>query len=319
MAQMMIDIPDEFVHLFENNEVIELVNRAANGRFSEFLKVAVKELPKDNSEELLKAVMNTSSLAALSSTASLLATGVGFANLAVSIAGFKMMSDKLNVISKNLEIVKECVDKVNDKLKYQFFEEKLDVLDSETLKIISAITDNKIVAQEKFSSVIEKYQHYFYNIYNRRDDVELEEYLRIYYDLIPIYVNLVVIYYQMGYEELIGKKDVLHEKWIDVFDKNTSSTFMQTMQDYYFIDKQWPNKEVNLFMRNHLDSNQAMLMQIEDTVTLMKYVKTAEGYQKFMDAVQKSATKKAKEELAPELYKVCSKEKAEQILEKAAA
>ena len=121
MAQLMIDIPDEFVHLFENNEVIELVNRTTNQRFSEFLKVAVQELPKDNSEELLNAVMNSSSLAALSSTASLLATGVGFANLAVSIVGFKMMSDKLNVISEKVDKVNSGLDKLHEKYDYDIF------------------------------------------------------------------------------------------------------------------------------------------------------------------------------------------------------
>lgn len=49
----------------------------------------------------------------------------------------------------------------------------------------------------------------------------------------------------------------------------------------------------------------------------MRYVKSAEEYQKFMDAVQKAAVKKAKEELAPEIYKIYSKEKANQVLENA--
>ena len=114
-------------------------------------------------------------------------------------------------------------------------------------------------------------------------------------------------------------KDGLHDEWVNIFSQNMSDVFIKSLQDYYLLEKHWHNKDVNEIMKGHLDSNQAMLMQIEDTVTLMKYVKTAEEYQKFMDAVQKSATKKAKEELAPELYKVCSKEKAEQILEKAAA
>ena len=110
----------------------------------------------------------------------------------------------------------------------------------------------------------------------------------------------------------------MHNEWLKVFDKNTSNTFMCSMQDYYLREKRRHNKDVNLIMKGHLDVNQAMHAQIEDTITLMRYVKSAEEYQKFMDAVQKAAVKKAKEELAPEIYKIYSKEKANQVLENAA-
>lgn len=319
MAQLMIDIPDEFVHLFENNEVIELVNRTTNQRFSEFLKVAVQELPKDNSEELLNAVMNSSSLAALSSTASLLATGVGFANLAVSIVGFKMMSDKLNVISEKVDKVNSGLDKLHEKYDYDIFIKPLNRLENKAKEITGSLQNNIKVDQKDFKDTIIAYQEYLLEICDKCLYQGIDSYLDLYYKVCPVFTNLVTLYYQTGYENISMQKDFMHENWLKVFYRNTDNKFMQSMQDYYLIEKQYHNKDVNEIIKGHLDSNQAMLMQIEDTVTLMKYVKIAEDYQWFMDAVQKSATKKAKEELLPELYKVCSKEKAEQILEKAVA
>ena len=318
MAQLMIEVPDEFIHLIENNEVIELVNRAANGQFAEFMKIVVKEMPEEKKTELLQAVMNASSLAALSSTASLLATGVGFANLAVSIAGFKMMSDKLNAISDKVDRVNKGVDKLHEKYDYDVFIKPLNRLENKAKEITGSLQNNLKVEQRNFKDTIIAYQEYLLEICDRCFYKGMDLYLDLYYKISPVFTNLITLYYQVGYENITSQKDFMHKDWLKVFDKNTSDTFMHSMQDYYLLEKHLYNKDVNLLMKGHIDLNQAMCMKIEDTVTLMRYVKTAEEYQKFMDAVQKAATQKAREELAPELYKIYSQEKANQVLENAA-
>ena len=318
MAQLLIEVPDEFIHLIENNEVIELVNRAANGRFAEFMKIIVKDMPEDNKAELLQAVMNANSLAALSSTASLLATGVGFGNFAINIVGFKMLSDQLDGISDKVDRVNKGVDRLHEKYDYLTFIEPLNRLENKAKEITGSLQNNLKVEQKDFKDTIIAYQEYLIKICDRCSDKGMDSYLDIYYKVSPVFTNLITLYYQVGYESTISQKDFMHNEWLKVFDKNTSNTFMCSMQDYYLREKRRHNKDVNLIMKGHLDVNQAMHAQIEDTITLMRYVKSAEEYQKFMDAVQKAAVKKAKEELAPEIYKIYSKEKANQVLENAA-
>lgn len=258
MTQLLIEVPDEFIHLIENNEVIELVNRAANGRFAEFMKIIVKDMPEDNKAELLQAVISANSLAALSSTASLLATGVGFANLAINIVGFKMLSDQLNGISDKVDRVNKGVDRLHEKYDYDAFIEPLNRLENKAKEITGSLQNNLKVEQKDFKDTIIAYQEYLMKICDRCSDKGMDSYLDIYYKISPVFTNLITLYYQVGYESTISQKDFMHNEWLKVFDKNTSNTFMCSMQDYYLREKRRHNKDVNLIMKGHLDVNQAM-------------------------------------------------------------
>lgn len=313
--EIKLKVPEKYADRFKDLESIEACFRQNNARFKEFINIAVA---KDKSvEEVGKEILDSflssaekvnHSINAINNSLSdvnknindmanvadqiikkmdksrilsFVNTGLNAANLCASVAGFAIMSEHLDEISKELE---ELSKSVGDIIKHQ---EHLDEKNVE--KLISKygnILNNESVGKEV--SIDERYELV--------DDMSLTikflikcfkediGHRQVYYEalssLIPMYIVSICKFDREHYFAY-GKLHVHHDKYVNVLREFDSLEFFKGIQDYAFLDKDLNSRESfdNAFAYvAKIDEQKAA---INDNLLIIKHFKSESDYSSF--------------------------------------
>jgi hypothetical protein len=124
-----------------------------------------------------------------------------------------------------------------------------------------------------------------------------------------------VLYYERHYDPE-HERHVLHGDWMVIFEMLSSEEFMDQVQDYLFIEKRMPNRQVNEYLAYCRRIVCGFHKKIENLLEDLKDCGSKEDYQEAMQWSRQFAAQQAKAE-QKELEEQYGPEKAKEILEQA--
>ena len=226
-------------------------------------------------------------------TISFINTGISLANLAVDVAGFVIINQKLNTVNYEIRNVLSEVKKLSDLaknekisecqkliMKYNSLSSK--ILDSEPV-IIDDI-DNLLIEMNTFISKM---------IRNLLDDtLDKDLLLDMIYILMPAYTQLLNEYNRRTY---YSKQSLPanYDTFMTLYTELENNDLRKDLQDHYFLKRKMHSQDVIdlLNAKTLVGLNQKVL--IEDQVSMMKMLGTQENIEAFdleLDNIVKSFT-----------------------------
>ena len=225
-------------------------------------------------------------------TVSFVNTGISLANLAVDVAGFVIINQKLNTVNYEIKNVLNEVKKLSDLAKNEKISEcqKLimryntlaaKILNNEPVNLDDI--DNLLIDMKTFISEMIR------NLLDNTLDKDLL--LDMIYILIPAYTQLFAEYNKRVYYS----KQTLppnYNNFMTLYSELESAELRQDLQDYYFLQRKMHGQDVIdlLNARTLIGLNQKVL--VEDQVSMMKMLGTGEQYDSFeleLDKIVKSS------------------------------
>ena len=150
---------------------------------------------------------------------------------------------------------------------------------------------------------------------NLQGSVSMDSWLNLVFTLLPIFAGCIMLYYQRFYDVDTGVHSG-HDEWIGIFDALLSEELRDEVQDYLFIDKGRPNREVNESLGYMREIVSEYKEQIDQLVLDLKDCDGVEGYEDAMLWSRRYAAQQARVQQA-ELEKDVGVEKAREIMEQA--
>lgn len=179
---------------------------------------------------------------------------LSIANIATTIISTVVICKKLNEINEKLDVISiqlENVDKKISSLKRIQFETSIAKPCRDLVRDYKVIIDefeNDIpVSKNKMISMINNCCSQIETIINLRSEYDMNDMLLLLYDLVPVYTDLIIRFYQQYYDP---KKPqyALHDDWMKVFSLLSCEGFRNDIRDYYCISRRKNNKELNEIM-----------------------------------------------------------------------
>ena len=313
--ELKLQIPEKYTEYFKDAESLEACFRQNNAKFKEFIRFAIEKdkSVSDIGKELMDAFLSSSekvnhsieivnhSLSDLnknindfsnaadkiinsfekSKILSFINIGLNAANLCSTIAGFEIMSEHLDEISKELSEVSKDV---KDVVKHQ---ERLDRKEVEKLINCYANLLNKekvgdeISLDERYRMVDDMYLTIGVLLDCFRDDIGHRE---VYYEalsaLIPMYIVSICKFDRAHYFEH-SCLHISHDKYVKILDELTNLNFFKKIQDYAFLNENLNNRESfdNAFA--YIAKVDEQKVAINDNLLIIKHFKDEDEYKDF--------------------------------------
>ena len=220
--------------------------------------------------------------------------GLTAINVGVSVAGFAMLSKKIGKIQEGIDDLKVQLDEVSKDVKetkdLQFImnvEERYGRLLNETRRITVNVEIGKEITEREVESLIEEYRAFLGSMISFVLKYPSEPVFDIIYSLLPLFANLIILYYEMFFETYGEKLHPNHGTWIDIFEKIGGREFTDMLTDYYTIDKGFHHKQVNDIIAANFYSICDKEQKIADVISIMQVARTSENYRKIMDEIDK--------------------------------
>jgi len=246
----------------------------------------------------------------ITKTLSYINVGMTLANMAVDIAGFVIVCNKINELSSRIQELSDKLDKLGN---------------IEKNKLIKGCRDNALNCNsmlEKMSlkeeidlDELEKFINDFTNYINMVIDILVDEaidsevLLTIMNYLIPSY-SLIVCEFIDRYYFKKGLLPANTNSYLAMFDRLTSSNYINKLEDYFFFEEK-------LSTIDTMDAVSAQVLlgvngrvQIEDQIEILKELKTREKVEEFKQNLEEYAKLKFEEDVE-ELYESSDKWKSE--------
>ncbi len=292
-------LPKEAVQKLKNNGVkyVELIVRnKKNKRFKEFIKVAVEELNDsqdikqliNNSQKLLKDtkmlnknILNVKNLQIFNSL-------FGIANLCATTAGFIIVCNKLDGISKQIEKVSEEIKTSHTEITFSTFkailEEHQKLLDGEEggLKF-----DEERIGKLISSENVMLDQLYFSFINNTCNDdgsvltailtlSSILEYAICKYDYVYYYNH-------PNKKSLYGGRD----NWIKTYKKFLSVEFKNKLEDYFFLEEGLNQYQTDILVQEVKDEIENRIEILNNNKDLLSIDLTKEDLETINNEIDK--------------------------------
>lgn len=212
---------------------------------------------------------------------SYLNTGISMANLAVDVAGFIVVNDKLNVLNSEVQLVANNINKIANVQK----NEKI----SDCQKLImrfnsmsSKIQSGDEVNLDDLENLIIDMRAYISEMILNLHDESLgsELVLKIIFSLLPAYTLLFGEFTKRHYYEKLCLP-ANYDMFLKLYDELEEENFKEKLHDYYFLDQKMHSQEV-------LDALNAQTLiglngkvQIEDQSSMLQMLETKEKVEAF--------------------------------------
>lgn len=296
-------------------EIAEIALRRADAKFKAMVKCKVLGEPVGNDELLLKVAHNVQKLnlpkiesirgtlrnidinsgeisnvvknmsiqfdGVLGSLKSLknisyLNTGISLANLAVDVAGFMVISDKLTEIDGSLNRIDSNTLKLLGIAKNDLIQEYENHL-MKARHIYSKIINDEQTDLEQFCGVILELRNFIQKLINHSVDNTFDEELlsEMIFTLMPAYTFLLSEYTKQYYFQK-HRKDVNYDNFISLYDKLANLDIIKKLFDHLILDSEMSiidatdavNAQVLFALNNKV--------QIEDNMRLIEILDTKE-------------------------------------------
>lgn len=228
-------------------------------------------------------------------TISWLNVGFSVLNLGVTTAGFAIMSQKLDDISEQINGLRDLVQQNQDLYKEFNIFNKADDIKMTANSIFTQINDGRFVSHEKVENLIKETKLYISSIIRTRDILGIEASYSILYRILPIYAQMICLYYENYYDEYSAGLNPNHKEWLKVFEMASSKDVYNECRDFYFINKECHNHVVNMISDTKFLLDENMKLQIEDTLNLLSITKDDNNYNNVVDFIERVAVQRVRE------------------------
>ena len=319
-ADVVINSLEQLVKFMNEKGVFEIALRGENKRFSQFLKVAIENVPQGEAakqqmaNKLFNAVNNMNPLMG----------GLNLAgssvNTAIGVKSLKMLGEitKLNQFNLILSGVNLCATCVGFAIMFK----KLDKMSSKINEVLNAVkTSHKIYVQYEFKKVLSEHSNMLdsrrlqkpyseekmrelvdaeYNVLDMLIEAFLEnstgdEETLIFsiYSLASMLAASIMyfdeVYYFSNKENITDGKmwHSSHETWMSIFDRITANDFLERIQDYGMFELDLNTEEADYYYKNLCRQIINLIEEINDNQFLITAFGDKENFKKYFEIINK--------------------------------
>ena len=299
------------------NEVLEIVTRNAGAKYKPFIKAyfpeggeRASELTRQllgdstsyNLEEVrgaMRAVQhNLNTISKKSKNMSIqvnqiynavnsvqklayLNTGLSLVNIGVSVAGFAMISNKLNILGVEVQRLSQRLNQITVILKNNIISrfQTLIMLYNQTS---SKLSKNEEIDLDSLEKQIIDMRSFLSEMVRDLNEQALQEevLLEIIYTLVPAYTALLCEFVKLYYFEH-SENTSNYTMFLTLYDELENSEFRKHLFDYYMLDKKLPNLDVVDILNAQSLLGINGRVQVEDELNLVRIFETEEKYNQF--------------------------------------
>lgn len=244
--------------------------------------------------------------------ASWLNVALSAANLAATVASTVIICDKLDHIDKKLDRIEGKIDAV---ARVQFVTQIRQPCRTAVMgyKVIAAdLNKGEEVPAGKMLDAINQCCNLMETIYSLRQNYSTGDVLELLYDLMPVFTDLIVLYYQHYFDSAHGEH-ALHQDWMKIYDLLDSTEFRNYVQDYLIIVEHTGNRQVNEIMDCQRLVTIGSKQRIEEVLLDLRLCESAADYRDIMQFSNQYAQQQARV-MEEELRNQLGYREAEQIL-----
>ncbi|MBR3598424.1 MAG: hypothetical protein IKL53_00950 [Lachnospiraceae bacterium] len=226
---------------------------------------------------------------------SYLNTGLSLANTAIDVAGFMIVTDKLNDLNTEVKEVSNKLNKIANMQK----NEKIAICQKLIMRcnaVATKIRDNDEVDLDKLEDLIMEIRAYLSEmIMNLHDEALGEEIvLNIIYTMMPAYTALFHEFLRRYYFQK-HMVPVNYDMFLSLYGELEGESFIQRLQDYYFIKEKLHTIEVLDVLNTQTLLGLNGLIQIEDQLSILKTLGNEEKITLFENGLKRYAKNRIKE------------------------
>lgn len=254
----------------------------------------------DSIYQMTNAVMNVSYLNA----------GISMANLAVDAAGFVIVTEKLNVLSSEVQEISVKIDRIVNVQKNEKIS-KCQKLIMQCKTMATKIKDQDSVDLDALEALIIDLRAFISDMMRNLNDNALSEdvVLRIVFTLLPAYTCLFSDFVQRYYYQK-NSIPVNYDSFLSLYDELGTDNFIQTVENYYFLEQNKHAAEVvDILNAGRLLALNGKV-QVEDQLALMRALETRENVILFDKEIKRHVEKRIAG-MIPELAQECGLDEAE--------
>lgn len=199
--------------------------------------LSLKRIGKPSSEALTRlASQAAASMAQSAAVASWLSSVISAANLAATVVSTVVINRKLDAISEKIDALhKYCAEQ--KELDFQhYITDEFRRVDMDHAEFAGNVQKNIPIDDEKLIDTIKRCYASIVSAMEKTDIYPVELILSVVYEILPVYTDLIILYYRQFYDAAYGEY-TLHERWLEVYDLLTDSWFM----DKGFVCFGWKN------------------------------------------------------------------------------
>ena len=242
-------------------------------------------------------------------------TSLTAVNIATTVVSTVIICEKLSNMDKKLDRIEKRVNNIEE----AFFESQIKspcrAIIKEYKVAVDELGKGKKYSEKEILATINQCHDILISVYNLRDNFAMPDFLELIYDMLPVFTELVVLYYQYYYNEQDGKY-VLHDDWMKIYDLVDSKAFYEMIEDYLIIEDGASNSQVNEIIDCHRLIAIQLRRKIEQTLDDLRKCESAEEYREILSYIEDSVTAQ-KIMVENELREKLGDEEAQQIIEKA--
>ena len=223
---------------------------------------------------------------------SYLNTGLSLANTAVDVAGFIIVTEKLNVLNTEVQVVANKISKIVNVQK----NEKIATCQKLIMQcnaMVTKIKDNEMIDLDKLQELLIDMRAFISEMIMNLHDEALGEslVLRMVYTLTPAYTTLFNEFLCRYYFQK-NSVPMNYEMFLSLYKELESENFVRRLQDYYFLKKKLHGAEVVDVINAQILLGLNGMVQIEEQLSVLKALGTREKVLLFEEGLSCYAKKR---------------------------
>lgn len=224
---------------------------------------------------------------------SYLNTGISLANMAVDVAGFVVVTEKLKCLNTEVQEVATAIAKMANMQK----NEKISLCQKLIMQcnsMAAKIKDDDINLDKLDSLLIEMKAFISEMIMNLNDEALSEELvLKIVYTLMPAYTSLFNEFVKRYY---FAKSctPANYGMFLSLYSELENENFIERLEDYFFLENKMHGADVNDVLNAHILIGLNGRVQIEDQVSLLEAFQSKEKVMLFEQGIDKYVEERKK-------------------------
>ena len=240
-------------------------------------------------DQIYKSVKSVQSLAYLN-------TGLGLANIAVNVAGFVMVSNKLNILSSEVQRMSSRLNQVVTLMKHEIIG-KFQRLTMLYNQMAAKLDSNEQIDLDELERLIIEMRSFLSEMVLNLNEKALQEevLLEIVYTLIPAYTSLLCEFVK-SYYFMKQNNSPNYQMFLNLYNELEESHFRQCLFDYYMLNKKLNNIDVIDILNAQSLIGINGRVQVEDQLSLVQVLGTVNKLNEFecqVDAFVKEQVQQA--------------------------
>ncbi len=266
-----------------------LLRNEKTGRIKQVDKISIDKLieeGKKNEETIRKLQKMQKNLVGIKTIKhlTLFNSVIGVANLCATTAGFKMVMNELDKISKKIEENKELMQTINETFVFDKFQRVLSnhmaMLDGRKGGVPFEETEYRKLIDDEYATLT-----LLYKTFVNKSCVNKLEILQAIVSLAEMLSQTIFFYDSIYYfnHEKVGGFYSGQNTWLSIYDLLTNDSFNDYLQDMFFLEDGYHQDEVDYLTSELINGFKENLDRILRNDEVIKQAKTLENYNLFMN------------------------------------